>query len=333
MGKLTIALATCEGATFLDDQLASYVSQTRLPDELVVSDDASSDHTWEILSSFAVVAPFPVRLMRNEQRRGYSANFAQVIDMADGDLIALSDQDDVWLATKLARLEATWQAQGCHLLAHDLVYVDENLESDGETKLGRLRTTGHSSAGLTSGCATAVTRQLIDLARPLPEWMPYDRWLHSVADYSGVRIVLEEPLSLWRRHGAAASRESLHNTLVPLPRWQVLVRSARQSWAKPSRVTVAERMRWMQTFIQRADVFLADHEGSRDELSEAVREARKRAERDSIELQKRSRAVETRGLIRRAGAITRYFARGGYASQSKHVAGRVGRAAKDLMQP
>jgi glycosyltransferase involved in cell wall biosynthesis len=73
--SVSVAMATYNGAAFLDAQLASIAAQTRTPDELVVCDDGSSDGTVEIVERFARRAPFAVRLIRNEQRLGYGENF------------------------------------------------------------------------------------------------------------------------------------------------------------------------------------------------------------------------------------------------------------------
>ena len=66
--KISIALATYNGERFLQEQLDSFVSQTRTPDELVVSDDGSTDHTIEIIERFAKEAPFSVIINKNKKK-------------------------------------------------------------------------------------------------------------------------------------------------------------------------------------------------------------------------------------------------------------------------
>ena len=74
-------MATYNGARYIRDQLESLSKQTVLPDELVVSDDASSDETLSIVADFAARAPFRVRMERNSHRLGYRANFMRVADL------------------------------------------------------------------------------------------------------------------------------------------------------------------------------------------------------------------------------------------------------------
>ena len=73
--SVSVVMATYNGAKFLEPQLASIAGQTRLPDELVVCDDQSSDESVEILERFASRAPFHVRVVRNPERLGCAGNF------------------------------------------------------------------------------------------------------------------------------------------------------------------------------------------------------------------------------------------------------------------
>ena len=95
-------MATYNGARFLEPQLASIAAQTRLPDELVVCDDQSSDESVEIVERFSLHAPFEVRVVRNPDRLGFAGNFLQAARLSRGDVVAWSDQDDVWMPEKLA---------------------------------------------------------------------------------------------------------------------------------------------------------------------------------------------------------------------------------------
>ena len=91
--KVSIALCTYNGSEFLGEQLASFLTQTRLPDEIVVCDDCSLDSTVQILDDFAAHAPFPVRIYRNEKNLRSTKNFEQAIDLCEGDIILLADQE------------------------------------------------------------------------------------------------------------------------------------------------------------------------------------------------------------------------------------------------
>lgn len=100
--KISVALCTYNGAHYLPAQLASIACQIRLPDELVVCDDGSSDNTVVLLSAFSKTVPFPVNVIKNDLRLGTARNFGKAISLCDGDIITLADQDDVWHPNKLA---------------------------------------------------------------------------------------------------------------------------------------------------------------------------------------------------------------------------------------
>lgn len=99
--KVSVALCTFNGEAFLNEQLNSIANQTRKVDELIVCDDISTDKTWSILTEFQKNALFPVKLFRNEKRLGVMLNFQQALASCTGDIVLLSDQDDIWLENKV----------------------------------------------------------------------------------------------------------------------------------------------------------------------------------------------------------------------------------------
>jgi hypothetical protein len=99
--RISGVMCTYNGARFLRVQLESIASQTKLPDELIVCDDCSTDNTVEIINAFAQHAPFPLRLEINERTLGATKNFEKAIELCSGEIISLADQDDVWHPQKL----------------------------------------------------------------------------------------------------------------------------------------------------------------------------------------------------------------------------------------
>jgi glycosyltransferase involved in cell wall biosynthesis len=124
--KMSVAMCTYNGARYLPEQLESIATQRRPPDELVVCDDHSSDTTLEIVASFAASASFPVHLYVNEQNLGSTKNFERAIGLSTGDVIALSDQDDIWLPEKLGVIEETFR----HHPEVGLVFTDAEVVDD-----------------------------------------------------------------------------------------------------------------------------------------------------------------------------------------------------------
>ncbi len=127
--KISVAMCTYNGARYLREQLQSIAAQTRPPDELVICDDQSADATREIISHFAASASFPVHLHANDQNLGSTKNFERAIGLCAGDIIALADQDDVWLPEKLRRIEECFEREpAVGLVFTDAEVVDEDLK-------------------------------------------------------------------------------------------------------------------------------------------------------------------------------------------------------------
>lgn len=130
--KISIAMCTYNGAEYLREQLESIKAQTRVPDELIICDDSSSDDTVEIARKLTAECPFPVRLYVNETNLGSTKNFEKAIEHCSGDIIALSDQDDIWHAEKLERIEEMFLSRPrTGLVFTDGEVINEKLEPVG----------------------------------------------------------------------------------------------------------------------------------------------------------------------------------------------------------
>jgi glycosyltransferase involved in cell wall biosynthesis len=215
---ISVALCTHNGAAYLPDQLASLAAQSRLPDELVVRDDASDDDTPALVEAFARRAPFPVRFERNAHRRGSTRNFDGAIAACSGDLIALSDQDDVWRPEKLREIERRLrESPGVGLVFSDADVVDATLNPIGArlwTRVGfdrrrqrfwraRGALTALVPGRIVTGATMAFRSRFRPLVLPTPEGiapMIHDGWIAlAIAAVADVAFI-EEPLVAYRQH-------------------------------------------------------------------------------------------------------------------------------------
>ncbi len=127
--KVSVALCTFNGERFLQEQLDSISAQTHLPDEVVVGDDGSTDKTIKILETWAKSTPFPVRILINDKNLGPAKNFEAAILRCSGDIIFLSDQDDVWAPEKIEKMIAIFEKDPEVVLVY--CYAD-TIDSDGK---------------------------------------------------------------------------------------------------------------------------------------------------------------------------------------------------------
>lgn len=219
--KISIAMATYNGAKYLPDQLQSFVDQILQPDELVVFDDRSTDSTPGIIEKFAKTAPFDVFFLRNERNIGCTMNFNATLMQTSGDLVLLSDQDDVWFPEKIAYLsELAEKHQNQMLIMNDAALVNADLNEIGLTKLGQIRSAGYNERSFMMGCCCAIRRELLNLCLPIPEgYQGHDNWIVDFAIGLGCRLISDRVLQYYRRHGDNES-QFIGNRTVKLTKWQ-----------------------------------------------------------------------------------------------------------------
>lgn len=228
--KISIAMCTYNGAAFLPAQLQSIMAQSRLPDEIVICDDVSTDDTRALLEKFAADSAVPVTLHFNDQNLGSVKNFEHAIKLCTGDLIALSDQDDVWRSDKLQLFESVLNnSPAAGLVFSDAAIVDENLkplnrrmwdEIGFDAHKRRLVRTGRALEVLitgwtVTGATMAFRSPFVKLSLPIPDeiTMIHDGWIAlTIAAVADV-VALDEPLIQYRQHaqqqiGAPARKET-----------------------------------------------------------------------------------------------------------------------------
>lgn len=205
---ISIAMATYNGAFYLPEQLESFVAQEVRPDELVVCDDGSTDKTIRLLEEFRAGAPFKVRISRNEARLGYGRNFARALGLCTGDIVFLSDQDDVWYPEKIATMvRLAEENPHAQVLLNDAMLTDARLNPSGRTKLGQMRAAGLPEKSFVQGCCAAIRASFLRMALPLPLGSgAHDGWLVELAEFLGAKLVLRRDLQFYRIHGSNTSR-------------------------------------------------------------------------------------------------------------------------------
>lgn len=219
--RVSVVLATFNGAQFLQEQLESLRSQTRRPDELIVVDDASTDSTLAIARDFERTAPFPVQVIAQPEHVGTCETFEEGLRRATGDILAICDQDDSWQPEKLAVMADRMEQRPEALLAFsDAVLVDAQ---GSRLSRSRWRIAGfgprqwdameHDPFGqmmmrqIVSGCTAAIRAEILPALLPFPSglhpalpMMMYDRWISLLAAAAGPVLTIPERLVDYRIH-------------------------------------------------------------------------------------------------------------------------------------
>lgn len=267
-----IALCTYNGARHLAEQFASILGQDRLPDEIVISDDGSTDGTVPLIEELlqrAAERGITVRYLGDGVRRGVTANFALAIASCSSDVIVLSDQDDVWHADRLSRALASFERDPGLLLRHENArLVDERGRALGRTLFDALAVppgdtrrindgdgfAAYLRRNIATGATMSFRRELYSLAAPLPDEWVHDEWLAIVAAALGRVEVTGECLVDYRQHGT---------NVIGVPAGTLRYRMARMLDTSQARnAALAARC-----------LVLVDRLGASDTVSEEVRAA------------------------------------------------------------
>ena len=262
MVTCSIVLATFDGARYLPQQLESIRLQTRPPDELIASDDGSSDDTSQILAAFATDAPFPVRLV-DGPKQGCAQNFWRAANLASGDVIAWSDQDDVWHPDKLRLSLGALASTHADMISHAAAVVGPALQPLGR-KYPSYRTTRvlgplqGDPLHVPSGFASAFRRSLLDEIawdqRPQSHQhkypLPHDHAVSLMAFARHKRVELADVLAQYRQHGSNLAGAPKTSGLS-----QQLRRALRTSGADYEQL--AERLAGYAAWLERSDALEA----------------------------------------------------------------------------
>jgi glycosyltransferase involved in cell wall biosynthesis len=248
--KISVAMTTFNGERYLAEQLGSIAAQTRLPDELVVHDDKSTDRSVELLHDFKRRAPFPVHIVQNEKNLGFTANFGAALGHCEGELIFLADQDDSWFPNKIAAMESVFRSNPNLLLAiHDGELGDENLTAMGTRYLAQVRKGFGDETRFVTGALTVLRQVLLQYTLPIPAGIiGHDGWLHYVGRMLGARSVIDMPLQTIRRHSANTSHW-IASSVQPISRSDVLWRQHAEAPAS----SYADRLVYNDALLSRLD--------------------------------------------------------------------------------
>lgn len=227
--KVSVVLCTYQGGRFLAEQLQSIFAQTRRPDEIILSDDASTDDTATIAEELLGSSGIAHEIHVNEQNLGFRQNFAQAMQRAKGDILFLSDQDDVWHPEKIARMLVPFEHPETLMAFHDAALVDSALQPLAPSfwhtmtfdpvpfQKGDYRHLLVSN--VVQGSASAFRRSLLQDALPIPEIAIHDEWLALFAALRGGLVPVPEVLMQYRQGEGNALGAGSVNKCDLVMRW------------------------------------------------------------------------------------------------------------------
>lgn len=205
MNKISVCIATYNGEKYIRQQLGSILGQIGESDEIIISDDSSSDRTVEIIKTFDDKR---IRLLENNRFHSPAYNFENALEKATGDIIFLSDQDDIWLENKVKIM--TGLLQQYELVVSDCIIINEtgdilqesffNIRGSKKGLLNNLLKNSYM------GCCMAFNRKILDIALPFPDNLSmHDMWIGMIGELYGKTYFCDQKLVKYRRHEHSAS--------------------------------------------------------------------------------------------------------------------------------
>lgn len=223
--KISLAMATHNGQTYLEEQFESIFSQTRLPDEIIVYDDASSDGTPAKLKEIQARAPVKMKIISGTFNLHVNGSFSAALNECVGDIVFFSDQDDIWEPDKISRfMEVFERRRDIGVVFSNASQIDERGQAlkgslwqtvgfttrrkacFKQNSVGEMLKGGNFIYGMASAFRTECIRPVCPVLAD-PRGMTHDTWfaLHTLATGWKAEL-LDDQLVRYRRHRNQATR-------------------------------------------------------------------------------------------------------------------------------
>lgn len=233
---ISVCMGTYNGQKYIKEQIDSIISQLGIDDELVISDDHSSDGTVDIIKSYN---DSRIRFYLNELQPGVTHNFENALLKSKGDIIFLADQDDVWLPGKLSRMVQFMKNGGydvvecnCSLTDSNMNIIKEQYYDENFLQVKSVWANFVRNSWL--GCCMAFNRSFLEASLPFPKHViAHDLWLCMFAQLHFKCGYMSDVLHLYRRHDntvSFAGKKSTNSLLFKIKyriylAWHLLLRS------------------------------------------------------------------------------------------------------------
>ncbi|HGG0708616.1 TPA: glycosyltransferase family 2 protein, partial [Campylobacter jejuni] len=231
---IAVILATYNGEKYLKQQIESILDQTYKNIKIYIGDDCSKDGTIDIIRAYKNLYPDKITYYQNETNIGFVKNFEKLLQNTKEDYIAFSDQDDVWLPSKLEeqinKIKEIEKKSNLPIMCHsDLIMIDENQKilcnsffSFKKYKLKPEKDLGYilGPCGV-MGNTMMINRALKGIILPFPERIDFhDYYIAVICELFGKRVTFYEPFVLYRIHQDNTSNSKLSikkkkNTALP----------------------------------------------------------------------------------------------------------------------
>lgn len=217
--KISVAMATYNGEKYIKDQIRTILENLENEDEIIISDDGSTDNTINIIENF-MKKDNRIKLFKGP-KNGVKQNFANAIKNCTGKYIFLADQDDIWEKNKVDKVLNCFEKEECTLVIHDAEIVNERLEKI-EDSFFEYRKSGNGIIkniwkNTYIGCCMCFENSIREKILPIPNDIEmHDQWIGIINEKYGKSYFLKEKLIKYRRHSSNVSQMKHYGILKML---------------------------------------------------------------------------------------------------------------------
>lgn len=215
--KVSVCIASYNGEDFISDQINSILSQIGENDEIIISDDKSTDATVKIIEN---INDKRIKIFFNNGKKGYTSNFENALINASGDIIFLSDQDDIWLSKKYVTVMK--ELKNYDLVVTNSMVTDKDLNIINKSFFeiyksgpGIIKNLAYNTY---FGSCMAFRKKILEESLPFPKnrEVGFDVWIGMIAEIVGKVKFIDEPLLLYRRHDTTVTSIGKSNRPIHL---------------------------------------------------------------------------------------------------------------------
>lgn len=210
---ISVCMTTYNGERYILEQLNSILCQLSDSDEIIISDDGSTDTTLDIINSYH---DSRIKIFHHNKDNNFldytfykiTKNFENAILNAKGNLIFLADQDDIWFPEKIDTIKPLLNdnllvLHDCSIINQNNQIINDSYYELNKSKSGIFRNIINSSY---LGCCMAFRRELLDFVLPFPSKpVPHDIWFGLIAEWKNKVVFSDKKLLYYRRHSSNQS--------------------------------------------------------------------------------------------------------------------------------
>lgn len=210
---ISVAIATYNGEKYIKEQLDSILVQLNDNDEIIISDDGSTDNTIKIIND---LNDKRIKIF-NGPKQGVKQNFANAIKNCSGKYVFLADQDDIWEMEKVKKVLETFEQEKYTCVIHDCTVFENSSKNIIYNSFYEFRNSGKGIIkniwkNTYIGCCMAIDSKIIDKILPIPNDIEmHDQWIGILSDIYGKNFFIKDKLIRYRRHENNVSKLTKNN--------------------------------------------------------------------------------------------------------------------------